>query len=232
MKKSIINLLTIAVLFNCCDAQQTKKKVDTDSTLVQNNIELNTMEQNIYLNGIKINKSLISESKENKRFINRKFEFDLEINEKIDLNLNDTIDQVTFYNGSVWKNDPGDFRRVRLELDNSDSLEIDNMSAWIKTPERLKEYSKNGYFIQLDIGFDKPVLIFIGYPYASDPEYLTIVSVDSGRPGIVFNYGFDISRIEKQAGKDIYKIIGKRYSDEEYEILVEDNELKYRKVET
>jgi hypothetical protein len=122
--------------------------------------------------------------------------------------------------------EPGDFRKIQIE-----GYNFPNIYAWIKIPERLKEYSENDYFLQLDMGFEKPVLIFIGYSYASKPGYLTIISLDSAKPEIVFNYGFSISKIEKIEGQDTYKLIGGKYTDEVFEVLVEDNELKYRKVE-
>ena len=123
--------------------------------------------------------------------------------------------KITLLNDQEAEFEPGDFRKIQIG-----DYELVNFGAWVKVYERFSDYSPNGYYLELDLGGQNTVIGFIGYPYASDPAYLTLISLGES-PELIFNKQVNFKRVE---GKQVIVVDGR---GEEHKLYFEGDTLKY-----
>lgn len=140
-----------------------------------------------------------------------------------DFDSNGTSDKLLLYNCKGWENDPGDFRKIVLELNGNKVLESLNLGGWINLPIKLQQGSSPPSFLL--IGSKIPVLAFVGYPYESEPGYLTLISVNGEKSELVFNQKFNLSNVTDASGQ--YSLEGE-YEDKPATIFIDQAGLKFR----
>ena len=129
---------------------------------------------------------------------------DYELYEKIevDLNYDGIIDTIRLLKLKDW-GDPGDFHKVEI-LTNDSKYELSNIDGWIHHNWKIKQQCCSLYDSSiklLKIGKNASVLLIEGYPYASDPPILSVITINS-KKGIklIMNdnkYLFEVSDIDK-----------------------------------
>ncbi|SMD37887.1 hypothetical protein SAMN04488029_3522 [Reichenbachiella faecimaris] len=123
--------------------------------------------------------------------------------------------EVTTFGIQNW-DEPGDFYKVSLSSDDASIGEFSNLNGWEtgNTRSRIKELInnhslvENDRFIVLDMGSNHYVLVLFGYPYASIPPFLTIISFAANESNVVFNKNFELQEImseDKLYIRGIYK---------------------------
>ena len=74
----------------------------------------------------------------------------------------------------------------------------------------LRRFADNRWFIQERLSDDLTLLIFVGWPYASDPSLLTIVALSGDEAAVVYNRYADIVNIFRTGtlfGIDVRKAV-------------------------
>lgn len=133
---------------------------------------------------------------------------------KSDFDKNGEQDIVRLYNCKGWENDPGDFRKVEIELNGSKIMEAINMGGWIRSPEAP----------YLLIDNSVPLLGFTGYQYASEPAYFTLITMNGGESKIVFNQKFELESMNNKPGSIELKGL---YEDSSAMIEIKESSLKF-----
>lgn len=105
---------------------------------------------------------------------------------KIRLKIDSTnFYDIVFSNIKDWDDvDPGDFRRIDF-IKKTEKITILELDGWVKAPQKFTTISD--FFLYENLGLMHPVVILIGYPYASDPPFLTIIGFDDESPKVVYN---------------------------------------------
>ena len=93
--------------------------------------------------------------------------------------------------------DGGYFRIIDIKHEGKSILQLNQSDGWDKLPKRVKSVSTNDYFIPIQLDASTTALIFIGYPYNSQPTQLTVVVLHKNKGKMVFNKNFRINKAEK-----------------------------------
>ncbi len=100
---------------------------------------------------------------------------------------------------NVAKGDGGYFRIIEITSNNKNILRVTQSNGWNILPAEIRGLSVNDYFLAVPLRDSVTALIFIGYPYNSEPEQLTIIILNKNKAKMVFNKHFIVSKVEKTA---------------------------------
>lgn len=151
-------------------------------------------------------------------------------NEGIDFNLvsyieiasNNVQDKVvTLHNDLEAEGEPGDFRKINIG-----KSEFINFGGWTKVSEEYSSYSNNGYFLEMDLGNKTPVIVLFGYVYASDPGFLSIISLSS-KPELIFNRQVILKKVEENGDSQSLVVT---MQDQEHKLYIDNGTLKFEKI--
>lgn len=100
----------------------------------------------------------------------------------IDLDNDNVIDTIRLFRLNDWA-DPGDFHKVEVETKYS-KYELSNIDGWVQ--HNWKNKSECCLLVDSSIGILKvaknnSVILLEGYPYASDPPTLSIISINQNK---------------------------------------------------
>jgi len=107
---------------------------------------------------------------------------------------------VTMYRYNGWDGEGGDFQSIDIKRNNESVFQLDNQDGWVTQPSSLCP-SNNvlSYIEHLD---NSTVLLYlVGYPYNSNPGFLTLIILKEGHADVVFNKEYAVTLIEKLNGK-------------------------------
>ncbi len=104
------------------------------------------------------------------------------------------IVKLSNYEGT--ENDGGFYRIIDIEYENKNILNLKQSDGWDKLKERISQYASNDYFLAIPLTRTSTALIFVGYPYNSQPELLTIVVLNKDKAMLVFNKEIMVNKIE------------------------------------
>ena len=104
------------------------------------------------------------------------------------------IVKLSNYEGT--ENDGGFYRIIDIEYENKNILNLKQSDGWDKLKERIRPYASNDYFLAIPLTRTSTALIFVGYPYNSQPELLTIVVLNKDKAMLVFNKEIMVNKIE------------------------------------
>ena len=107
------------------------------------------------------------------------------------------IYEVTLSDYICAMGDGGYFRVIDIKHDGKTILQLNQSDGWDKLPKRVKSISPNDYFIPIQLDGSTTALIFIGYPYNSQPTQLTVVVLHKDKGKMVFNKNFCVNKAEK-----------------------------------
>lgn len=94
------------------------------------------------------------------------------------------------------ENDGGFYRIIDIEYENRNILNLKQSDGWDKLKAPVRQYAANDYFLAIPLTPTSTALIFIGYPYNSQPELLTIVVLNKDKATLVFNKEIMVNKIE------------------------------------
>lgn len=100
---------------------------------------------------------------------------------------------------NVAKGDGGYFRIIEITSNNKSILRVTQSNGWNILPAEIRGLSTNDYFLVVPLRDSVTALVFVGYPYNSEPEQLTIIILNKGKAKMVFNKHFIVSKVEKTA---------------------------------
>lgn len=132
--------------------------------------------------------------------------------------------------------DGGYFRIIDIKHEGKSILQLNQSDGWDKLPEETKDFSEFDTFLVMHVDENTTALIFTGYPYASDPEQITIVVLHKGTAKMVFNKHYIINKVEKVANSLILTLHDQviEYDDDGninttniFKLWNEDGELKF-----
>ncbi len=83
--------------------------------------------------------------------------------------------------------DGGYYRSIDVEYKNKNILSLKQSDGWDKLQKHVRPLASNDYFLALPLTDSSTALVFVGYPYNSQPELLTIVILNKGEATLVFN---------------------------------------------
>ncbi|MCD8186220.1 MAG: hypothetical protein LUD68_07145 [Rikenellaceae bacterium] len=107
----------------------------------------------------------------------------------------DSIYEITLNNYRGLEDDGGYFRNIIISYKNTEILNIRQAEGWTKIDDRFAAWRESEYFMQVDLGSGRLALIFVGAPYAGDPQQLTIVVLDHGQASVVFHGKYFINAV-------------------------------------
>ncbi len=94
------------------------------------------------------------------------------------------------------ENDGGFYRMIDIECGNENILNLKQSDGWDKLKDHVRAYATNDYFLAIPLTDSSTALIFVGYPYNSQPELLTIVILDKDKATLVFNREIIVREME------------------------------------
>ncbi len=165
--------------------------------------------------GIKFDEKNVLEFSDNKIFEGRKLSF-IEV-----LRANYAQKELILLNCVNWENDPGDFRKIKIG-----STEFVNMGGWTKVPEEYSKYSESDYFLELNLDNRSPVIVLFGYVYASDPGYLSVISLTGANPELIFNMKVLLKEVVMN-GDNMGLVIN--FQGQDYNLYMDNGMLKFEK---
>ena len=139
-----------------------------------------------------------------------------------------------------WEGEPGDFRRVCINLQNGDVAKFDNPSGWVNVdnpmypdPVLPKNIRKTPHGMILDMENGDKILALFGYYFStSSARPLTLIYISPDAAEVVFNREFCVREI---ANTDTgYKIVGDLgvqggwWAGEPCEIIISNDSIRFQ----
>ena len=173
----------------------------------------------------------------NNAFVNNFEDFDdsEELKEVFKTHIGDKSDEFTVtlsaFTSEAWENDPGDYCMITIET-NGGKYQFRN-SDWVRN-----NIFENLYFYSHRIDKSKYLLFFRGFDYGCCPGILTVLAVDATGARVVYNKDCYLNEINKEPfsmttdswGSEYVSKYKTNYSDE-YNLFIENNALKLKRVE-
>ncbi|MBQ4278489.1 MAG: hypothetical protein IJC16_00850 [Rikenellaceae bacterium] len=122
---------------------------------------------------------------------------------------------VKLYNYTGWEDEAGDFTVIEVYIFDKRIVRLENYEGWALLSPKFQKLNPNSYFFEMPLKNDAVALVFVGYPYASDAEWMTVIGLCQNHGTMVFNRHVAISDIEGTIGAANMKIIGGDYSSEQ-----------------
>ena len=144
--------------------------------------------------------------------------------------------EVELSNFNCAMGDAGYFRVINIKHGGKSILQLNQSDGWDKLSKETKDFSEFDTFLVMKVDENTTALIFTGYPYASDPEQITIVVLYKDTAKMVFNKHCIINRVEKTANSLILTLHDRviEYDDDGninttniFKLWNEDGELKF-----
>lgn len=195
-----LNVILVCIMvFSCSDAQKTNGESSEF--------------------GVKFDMQHVLEFSDNLEFKINDLSFFETNTINVDLDKDGANEIIKLYNVEGWEEDPGDYRKITIESKGKMIFESVNLGGWVKPVSQFNNYVIGESFMLLQASYS--VIALIGYPYASDPSYLTLIAIDdTGNAKTVFNENYELIEVKKK-GTGVFQLSG-----EESFLLIEDFEIK------
>lgn len=103
---------------------------------------------------------------------------------------------VKLSNYSGTEDDGGYYRIIDIEFGGKKILSLKQSDGWDSLKENTRKHASNDYFLAIPLTDTSTALVFVGYPYNSQPELLTIVVLNKDSATLVFNKEIMINDIQ------------------------------------
>lgn len=100
------------------------------------------------------------------------------------------------------EDDGGYYRIIDIEAGGKNILSLKQSDGWNNLNTEVRQYASNDYFLTIPLTDTTTALLFVGYPYQSQPELLTIALLNKDKAELIFNKPFIINDIEQHQGEN------------------------------
>ena len=105
--------------------------------------------------------------------------------------------QIKLSNYIGTEGDGGYFRVIDILHNNQNILSLKQSNGWDKVIRGWEPYRTTEYYIASPLSPEATAVVFVGYPYNSEPELMTIVILYKGQAKLVLNKNYALSQIVK-----------------------------------
>ena len=147
---------------------------------------------------------------------------------------------VKLQNYNLARDDAGYYRIINILYNGQNILNLAQFDGWDKIPSYLQTYKTTDFYFEMPLSDEATALIFVGWPYNSEPEQMTIVVLYKGKATMVLNKQYAITAVTKNGSDlsfDIQSEIQEWVNDDQpynnpatLRIWAEDGILKLRKL--